>query len=84
MQKKLSQAVKRFGPLLGDLYQRKAVDWAKEGAARPSSQRVFVLHWAPRAHASECGRAGSSFVDLCVLGCVLDCVLARVFACVLA
>lgn len=30
LQKKLSQAVKRFGPLLGDLYQRKAVDWAKE------------------------------------------------------
>jgi len=30
LQKKLNQAVKRFGPLLGDLYQRKSVDWLKE------------------------------------------------------
>mmetsp|Transcript_52331 Transcript_52331/g.150817 ORF Transcript_52331/g.150817 Transcript_52331/m.150817 type:complete len:717 (-) Transcript_52331:50-2200(-) len=30
LQKKLNQAVKRFGPLLGDLYHGKSVDWAKE------------------------------------------------------
>merc|ERR1719401_2083135 len=30
LQKRLNQAVKRFGPMLGDLYQMKSVDWAKE------------------------------------------------------
>eukprot|EP00932_Pfiesteria_piscicida_P005293 SRR837773.15202.p1 GENE.SRR837773.15202~~SRR837773.15202.p1 ORF type:complete len:146 (-),score=40.74 SRR837773.15202:63-437(-) len=30
LQKKLNLAVKKFGPLLGDLYGNKSVDWAKE------------------------------------------------------
>jgi len=30
LQKKLNQAIKKYGPLLGDLYAVKDVDWAKE------------------------------------------------------
>jgi len=48
LQKKLNKAVKKFGPLLGDLYHLKSVDWAKEiGWFTHAAERAANLPQSP-------------------------------------